>query len=241
MSEQARVRRQAAKLRAALRERDARVQELEKRLVAIETSTTLQVGKLVAGAARQPGKGAVRLPKQLYRLWKKRNAPQYSATQRESGSRLQTEAIDRPEDRLLAAGPYEGLVVGGIFTRETAAALAGRAKVLPLYPHDATLVLDAADVDVLVVDAGAGAPGGPWAYLGVPGVYDREKALNGVLELAKYRGLPVVLWGDTPPATLTRLGWDAVVAPAAGLDAAVERLSQAVEAAADRPYEAADA
>ena len=67
-------------------------------------------------------------------------------------------------------------------------------------PHDAALVLDTADVDLVIVDAAAGAPGGPWAYLGVPGVPDRERALLALMEVARGRGRPVVLLG-------TRLAW----------------------------------
>ena len=85
---------------------------------------------------------------------------------------------------------------------------------VPLYPHDAAQVLDAADVDLVVVDGAAGAPGGPWAYLGVPGVYDRERTLLAVREVARSRGLPLILWGEAPPM-LTRLDWTATTtAPA---------------------------
>ncbi|MCQ0008654.1 hypothetical protein [Actinomadura madurae] len=65
---------QVAKLKATLREREARLGEMEKRLAALETSTAVQFGRLVAGAARNPKRGK-RLPKDLYRLWRKRNAP----------------------------------------------------------------------------------------------------------------------------------------------------------------------
>ncbi|MEU9016372.1 hypothetical protein [Actinomadura sp. NPDC048394] len=206
----AKANRQAARLRAALREREARVQELERRLGALETSVALQFGRLVAGAARNPRRRGVRLPKELYRLWRKRNGPEQGPAA--SGSdRLQLDRIDRPEDRLLAAAPYDGTVIAGIFAPATAAALREHAKVIPLYPHDATIVLDTADVDLVVVDAAAGEPGGPWAYLGVPGMYDRDRALHDVRELARARSLPLVLWGEAPPATLALLDWDAAV------------------------------
>jgi hypothetical protein len=222
----ARAGRQVARLRRALRERDERLYELETRLAALEGSTTYQVGKLVAGAGRKKARGAVRLPRQLYGLWKKRNAAQASGPLRE---RPRMEGLDRIEDRLLIVDPYEGLVVAGIFGAATAAALAQHARVIRLYPHDAALVLDAADVDLVIVDAAAGAPGGPWAYLGVPGVYDRERTLLDVREVARVRNLPLALWGSAPPATLTRLGWDATVepgsSPAADLAALAGRLA----------------
>jgi hypothetical protein len=215
-----------ARLRRELRERNERLYELETRLSALEGSTTYQVGKLVAGAGRKKARGAVRLPKQLYGLWKKRNAAQATGQLRE---RPRMEGLDRIEDRLLIADPYEGLIVAGVLSAATAAALAVHARVIRLYPHDAALVLDAADVDVVIVDAGAGAPGGAWAYLGVPGVYDRERTLLDLREVARVRNLPLALWGSAPPATLTRLGWDATVvpgpSPAADLAALAERLA----------------
>ncbi|MFD0685371.1 hypothetical protein [Actinomadura fibrosa] len=206
----AKANRQVARLRAVLRERESRVQELERRLDALETSTTLQFGRLVAGAARNPRRRGVRLPKELYRLWRKRNVP-VSASSSSDGERIQLDRIDRPEDRLLVSAPYDGIVIAGILGARAAQTLAEHAKVIPLYPHDAAIVLDTADVDMLVVDAAAGEPGGPWAYLGVPGMYDRDKALADAREIAAARSLPIVLWGEAPPATLANLSWDAAV------------------------------
>ncbi|QKG25104.1 hypothetical protein [Actinomadura verrucosospora] len=207
----AKATRQAARLRAALREREARVQELERRLGALETSVALQFGRLVAGAARNPRRRGPRLPKELYRLWRKRNGPEQGPAP-SAGERLQLDRIDRPEDRLLAAAPHDGIVIAGIFAPATAIALREHAKVIPLYPHDAAIVLDTADVDLVLVDAAAGEPGGPWAYLGVPGMYDRDRALHDVRALARARSLPLVLWGEAPPATLALLDWDATAA-----------------------------
>ncbi|GAA2424385.1 hypothetical protein GCM10010191_40870 [Actinomadura vinacea] len=204
----AKANRQAAKLRAALREREGRVQELERRLIALETSTTVQFGRLVAGAARNPRRRGTKLPRELYRLWKKRNIPSVAPTVRES-DRLQLDHVDRPEDRLLVAQPYDGLIIAGVLGRDAAAELAGQAKVISLFPHDAKIALDTADADVLVVDAAAGEPGGPWAYLGTPGMYDRDRVLEEVRGLARERGLPLVLWGEAPPPTLAVLDWDA--------------------------------
>ena len=204
----AKAHRQAARLRAALRERESRVQELERRLIALERSTTVQFGRLIAGAARDPRRRGVRLPRELYRLWRKRNIPSVAPTVRES-DRSRLDHVDRPEDRLLVAQPYDGLVIGGVLGRAAAAELGGQAKVVALYPHDAVIALDTADIDLLVVDAAAGEPGGPWAYLGVPGMYDRDRVLEEVRRLARERGVPLVLWGESPPPTLAVLDWDA--------------------------------
>lgn len=204
----ARAERQIVRLRRAIRERDQRLYELQARLAALESSTSYQLARAVAGVGKQKARGAVQLPRQLYRLWKQRSAPQNAATLRD---RPPLEGFDRAADRLLVADPYDGLIVAGVLAEATASALQDHARVIRLYPHAAAPVLDAADVDMLIVDAAAGAPGGPWAYLGVPGMYDRERTLLDLREVARARGLPLVLWGAAP-ATLTRLDWDAVVA-----------------------------
>jgi hypothetical protein len=193
-----------ARLRRALRERDLRVYELESRLAALEGSTTVQAARLVAGAGRRRAKGAVLLPRQLYRLWKHRTRPRSGPVR----DQPRPAGFDRVEDRLLVPDPYEGLVVAGVLHPATAEALEEHAKVVRLVPHAAAETLDAADVDLLVVDARAGEPGTPWAYLGVPGVYDREQALLDLREVAQARGLPTVLWGADAPPALTRLPWD---------------------------------
>ncbi|MGH3244262.1 MAG: hypothetical protein ACRDNL_28075 [Spirillospora sp.] len=213
---------QVGRLRATLRERDARLAELEKRLTTLENSTAVQFGRLVAGAARNPKSGR-RLPKDLYRLWRKRHAP-VSASGTSGGGGVQAERVDRPEDRLLVAGPCDTMVIAGVFGAGTADRLAEHAKVVPLYPHDAVIALRSADVDLIVVDAAAGEPGGPWAYLGVPGMYDRDLALHEVRRIAAARGLPLVLYGEAPPATLAALTWDARLPDAATAPARLAEL-----------------
>ncbi|MGK5549997.1 hypothetical protein ACSNOI_00140 [Actinomadura kijaniata] len=206
------VHRQAARLRAQLKESQTRVQELERRLEALENSTTVQVGRLVAGAARNPKRRAPRLPRELYRVWKQRHAPRPAKGGRDGEHPVEPDRVDRPENRLLVAGPHEGPIVAGVLAPGTADALRRRIpalKVVELYPHDAATVLPGADVDALVVDARAGDPGGPWAYLGVPGVFDRERALHHLRDLARRRDLPRVLVGDPVPPVLASLDWDA--------------------------------
>jgi hypothetical protein len=232
-TQQAQANRQVARLRAAVRERDERLHELEERLAALEGSASYRFGRIVVGAARRPGRGATRLPRELYRLWKHRDSPQRPGQSGEH-TRGRSEVFDRPEDRLLAASPaaLEGsarqLVVAGVFGPSTPADLAGFARPVPLFPHDGALALESTDADLLVVDVAAGAAGGPWAYLGEPGMYDRERTLSTLLDAARGRGLPVVLWpagrGDegelagvaTAPG-LSRLDWDAVAAPGVSL------------------------
>ncbi|MBC6458742.1 hypothetical protein [Actinomadura sp. HBU206391] len=232
-TQQAQANRQVARLRAAVRERDSRLHEVEERLAALEGSTTYRFGRIVVGAARRPGRRATRLPRELYRLWKHRDSPQQPGQGRDI-TRVQSDVFDRQEDRLLAASPsaLEGsvrqLVIAGVFGPSTPADLAGFARTVPLFPHDGALVLESADADLLLVDAAAGAAGGPWAYLGEPGMYDRERTLRTLLDAAGGRELPVVLWpagrGDegelagvaTAPG-LSRLDWDAIAVPGVSL------------------------
>jgi hypothetical protein len=198
--------RQVARLKAALADREARVQILEARVAALEASTSLRVGRAVTDAARKPGKGVVALPRELYRMWRHRGAPNV-VTSVDARERPMFSARD--EDRLIAGSVRTRLIVAGVLGPAAAEALGRVAHVVPLMPHDAALVLDTADVDLVIVDAAAGAPGGPWAYLGVPGVPDRERALLGLLEVARGRNRPVALLGTSPG--LAGLGWDATV------------------------------
>jgi hypothetical protein len=214
--------RQVARLKAALADREARVRILEARVAALEASTSLRVGRAVTDAARKPGKGVVTLPRELYRMWRHRGAPNV-ITSVDARERPMFSARD--EDRLIAGSPVKGLIVAGVLGADAAGSLRRAAHLVPLLPHDAALVLDTADVDLVIVDAAAGAPGGPWAYLGVPGVPDRERALLALLDVARDRGRPVVLLGTAPG--LTGLGWDAALkagtAPAEALPGLCER------------------
>ena len=220
----AKAAKQVAKLRVALRDREARVHELEGRLAALESSTTMQFGRAFAQAARRPARGAVRLPRQLYRLWKRRDVPQPQSSG-ERHTHLDLAGLPRPEDRLLLAGPAGEITIAGVLGPACHAAAADCARVVSLLPHDAVLAIEAADADVVIVDAAAGAPGGAWAYLGEPGVYDREQALGALMETARERDLPVVLWDETRsggepgtvPPGLARLEWAATGSPGVSL------------------------
>jgi hypothetical protein len=211
--------RQAARLKAALADREARVQILEARVAALEASTSLRVGRAVTDAARRPGKGVVALPRELYRMWRHRGAPNVVTS---VDAREKPMFSARDEDRLIAGTVRTGLIVAGVLGPAAAEALGRVAHVVPLMPHDAVLVLDVTDVDLVIVDAAAGAAGGPWAYLGVPGVPDRERALLGLLDVARGRDRPVVLVGTSPG--LAGLGWDATVEDGAALDEALPGL-----------------
>ena len=94
--------RQVARLKAALADREARVQILEARVAALEASTSLRVGRAVTDAARKPGKGVVGLPRELYRMWRHRGAPNV-VTSVDARERPMFSARD--EDRLIAGSP----------------------------------------------------------------------------------------------------------------------------------------
>lgn len=200
--------RRVARLKAALADREARLEILEARVAALESSMSLRVGRAVTGAARRPVRGAARLPRELYRIWRHRGSPTVVTS---IDVRRRAVFSAREEGRLIAGAPATGVVVAGVLGPASAAALGGQAHVVPLMPHDAALVLDTADVDFVIVDAAAGEPGGPWAYLGVPGVPDRERTLLALMEVARARGLPIVLAGTAP--ALTSLTWDATIPP----------------------------
>ncbi|MFL6054118.1 MAG: hypothetical protein ACJ72W_14545 [Actinoallomurus sp.] len=211
--------RQVARLKAALADREARVQILEARVAALEGSTSLKVGRAVTDAARSPGKGVVQLPRELYRMWRHRGAPNVVTS---VDARERPMFTARDEDRLIAAAPATGLVVAGVLGPAAAEVLAEVAHVVPLMPHDAALVLDTTDVDLVIVDAAAGEPGGPWAYLGVPGVPDRDRALLALIGVAHDRGRLVVLAGSAP--AIAGFGWDATVPPGIPISEAVPDL-----------------
>jgi hypothetical protein len=224
-TERALTNRRVARMRAAVRERDARIRMLEQRLTALEESTSMALGRAVAAAARRPGRGVRRLPGQLYRLWRQRREPTATGGQPPGGKGAGDQAGTAPadgaligfgtdEDRLLARTPGltgNRIAIAGVFGPALGSALEGCAHLISLLPHDAPLALERSDPDLVVVDATAAA-GGPWAYLGEPGVVDRERSMLATLEAARSRGYPVVLWtGDAPvPPGLARLRWDAV-------------------------------
>ncbi|RJL30502.1 hypothetical protein [Bailinhaonella thermotolerans] len=209
------------RLRRALRERDGRIQELAARLAAVEGSVTLRVGQTLVGAARRPGRRMVRLPRDLYRLWRTSARTDVRETsERPAPAPSQTEApgtVPSPflglteEERLLVA-PRDRLVIAGVLTPEAVAALEPYAHVVPLTPHAAELVGDLRDPDLVLIQAAACTGHGPWAHLGDPAATDRERRIREVIASSQIRGRPVVLWRDAPAAPgLRRLPVDEVV------------------------------
>ncbi|TDQ51923.1 hypothetical protein [Actinorugispora endophytica] len=208
---------QTEQLRKALAEREARLQEAQARLAALEGSTSLQVGRALTGAAKKPGRGLVRLPRELYRLWRGSSGAGGHAT----GGRVRgaTEPVrsydaERQEARLLAGQATardDRIVIAGILSAEARAALEHCARIIPLRPHDVQVVFDSVDVDLVLVSASAARPGNLWAHVGSPAAVDRTRALRWVLESAAARGVPSILVKDVPaPPALAGLGFEHV-------------------------------
>jgi hypothetical protein len=90
------------------------------------------------------------------------------------------------------------LVVAGILRSDTMLDLAPDALVNELLPHDADLVIERTDPDLLLVESRALGAGGAWAGAGEPSVADVALHLRRALEVARSIGRPSVLWWNGP-------------------------------------------
>ncbi|WP_017613604.1 hypothetical protein [Nocardiopsis salina] len=203
---------QTEQLRQALAEREAQLQEAQVRLASLEGSTSLQVGRALTNAAKRPGRSLVRLPRDLYRLWRRSGTTTHS--QRRRVEPVRSFDADRQEARLLSGIVGQGeehLVAATVVGTGIQQAIDPYLRSVPLRPHDAQIVMDGVDVDLVLVSSSAAAPGSPWAHVGDPAVADRTRALGWVLESAVSRGIPAVLLedGPTPPA-LRELGFNRI-------------------------------
>ncbi|MBC6460900.1 hypothetical protein [Actinomadura sp. HBU206391] len=211
-----RLRRTVRKQERALRDREARLREAQTRLAALEGSTALQVGRRLAAAARKPRRNLVRLPGDLYRLAKGREpgtaVPEVSPPPSIGWPVLRAEVGQ--DERLLfgaSARPRDRLIIAGVLTAEARQAFSAVADVIGFSPHDAGVVVDDVDPDLVIVEAAACTAGGPWAYLGDPAATDKQRSLNAVFDAARARGRPVVLWRNARCAPgLEALAWDAI-------------------------------
>lgn len=205
---------QTEQLRQALAERDAQLQEARSRLAAVEDSTSLQVGRALTAAAKRPGRSLVKLPRDLYRLWRRSGTTQHSQRRRPGAEPVRSFDADRQEARLLsglAGGSEDQLVAATVVGSAVQDAIAPYLRSVPLRPHDAQIVMDGVDVDLVLVSASAAAAGSLWAHVGDPAAADRTRALHWVLESAAARGIPAVLLDDAPaPPALRGLGFNRV-------------------------------
>ncbi|MHC3468974.1 hypothetical protein ACYF6T_09690 [Streptomyces sp. 7R007] len=208
--------REKEQLASALRAARDRVGVLEARVAMLEGSTSLRVGRALVAAARSPGRGAVRLPRELYGMWRGRGrgtkpAP---AKAREPEAAAVADGRLHLAHRALAATPRDRLVLAGVLTDRTAEDFAADAVVNRLLPHDGRLLVERTDPDAVVVQLGACTGEGPWALTGTGLAPDLDRRLAELLAEARSSGRSTVLWRDAPAAVapgLARFAWDAVL------------------------------
>jgi hypothetical protein len=210
------------RLARALRSTQHELVGVQEKLLALERSISLEVGRAVVGVARRPWRQGARLPIDLYRLWRERGgAAMARRNAADAPDRIGTALTSLQDrggpglgDRWLAAFTTPGesadgpgrLVITGALTALSCATLAPDAIVAPLLPHDADFVLEGTGADLVLIETAAMLPGSGWAYAGDPAATDRGRRLAALVSLARSLGKPVVL--------LRNAGWH----PARGLD-----------------------
>lgn len=98
----------------------------------------------------------------------------------------------------VALGPRARLVIAAIADPRTIDEIQPDAAVERMLPHDALLVLERTDPDLVLVDTAALLPGRPWAHGGDPSAGDRGRRLVEILTAARALGRPTVLWWNGP-------------------------------------------
>jgi hypothetical protein len=230
------------RLARALRDTHRQLATAESQLMAMKRSATLQLGQAIVAAAKRPWIGGPRLPRHLYRMWREGRAVRSSGGpaggfRSEDEARwakiLQDAGAGAAGDRFLAAytvpglawsaatradsqDQADGLVVAGVLTDASCAALAPDATAEQLLPHDAPFVLEGSGADLVLIEAAALLPGGAWAHAGDPAVTDRGRRLADLIDLARALGKPVIFLRNAPSYLMPYLDWlggycDAVV------------------------------
>lgn len=130
-------------------------------------------------------------------------------------------------DSAVSLGPRDRLQLAGIVRADVVADLEPDAAVAVLLPHDAGLVLERTDPDVVLIQSSALEPGQAWAYGGEPSAGDVARRLLRVIEIARGLGRRVVLWYDGPRHAVPALipfesHVDLVVAEETGADSGTD-------------------
>ena len=228
-------------LTRALRDTQRQLAATEEQLRAAKRSATMKLGQAVVQAAKRPWIGGPRLPLHLYRMWQEgrglRTGPgpgegfrsddeaRWAKILRDAGAGaaggrflaayttpgLAWTSATRPGRADLA----DGLVVAGVLTDASCAALAPDATVEQLLPHDASYVLEGSGADLMLIEAAA-LLGGAWAHAGDPAATDRGRRLADLVDVARALGKPVVFLRNAPSYLMPYLDWlaascDAVV------------------------------
>jgi hypothetical protein len=211
------------RLARALRNTQHELVGLQEKLMALERSTSLEVGRAVVGVARRPWRDGARLPFDLYKLWRERGAgavagrgaadaafrPGTALTmlQDEGGAGLGDRwlaAYTTPGERLDGAGR---LVITGALTALSCATIEPDAVAAPLLPHDGDFVLEGTGADLVLIETAAMLPGCGWAYADDPAATDRGRRLAALVSLARSLGKPVVLLRNAPRHLTAGLDW----------------------------------
>ena len=223
------------RLARALRDTHRQLATAESQLMSVKRSATMELGQAIVAAAKRPWIGGPRLPRHLYRMWRERRAGQaawvpadgFRSADEERWARILLDAgAGAAGDRFLAAytvpglawaaaaGPgsegqdtADGLVVAGVLTDASCAALAPDATTEQLLPHDAAFVLEGSGADLVLIEAAALLPGGAWAHAGDPAAADRGRRLADLIDLARALGKPVIFLRNAPSYLLPYLDW----------------------------------
>jgi hypothetical protein len=108
-----------------------------------------------------------------------------------------------------------GLVVTGVLSAESCAALAPDTAVFPLLPHDADVMLESVGADLVLIEAAAMLAGSAWAYAGDPAATDRGRRLGRLIAGARALGKPVIFIRNVPAHLAPGLDWVAASCDAA--------------------------
>jgi hypothetical protein len=230
------------RLARALRDTHRQLAAAESQLISVKRSATMELGQAIVAAAKRPWIGGPRLPRHLYRMWRERRAGRaaggpadgFRSADEERWARILLDAgAGAAGDRFLAAYTVpglawsangraegqdmaDGLVVAGVLTDASCAALAPDVTVEQLLPHDAAFVLEGSGADLVLIEAAALLPGGSWAHAGDPAAADRGRRLADLIDLARALGKPVIFLRNAPSYLMPYLDWlgtscDAVV------------------------------
>jgi hypothetical protein len=225
----------AERERLARQLRDTRMQlaMTQTRLTALEQSASMRFGRAVANAARRPWPRGVQLPRDLYRMWRERgvggSGAQNAATALAAAqltdlagtgerflSALTTPGVLSLSDPALTLAGSAGaaadasarsLIITGALSPLACATLVPDAVVHPLLPHDADVTVEGTGADLVLIEAAALLPGGPWAYATDPAAADRGRRLARMIVMARSLGKPVILLRNVPSQLMPGIGW----------------------------------
>ncbi|HEX8007279.1 MAG TPA: hypothetical protein VF482_12705, partial [Trebonia sp.] len=234
----------AERERLARQLRDTRMQlaMTQTRLAALQGSTKMRFGTALANAVHRPWPRGVQLPGELYKLWRDRGLKPTGAQNAAAAlasaqltdlagtgerflSALTTPGVVSLSDPALTlAGAIgavgdasaQNLVITGALSPLACATLVPDAVVHPLLPHDADVMIEGIGADLVLIEAAALLPGGPWAYATDPAAADRGRRLARMIVIARSLGKPVILVRNVPSQLMPGIGWlasscDAVV------------------------------